>query len=161
MIGIGDKNCNLTVYIENRPPIDEYQILEDLIPAIEGELSRIGRETGNHWRKIIDLYAKLGFSLNSEGHMTWQSYRDCFLLTSASHQALLFDDHIVTEHENCTNIICGKTYAMKLLDADTLIWLDDNFAVNNAKNVIVAPYFDYRQLSNIKLEKLVSIIHSF
>ena len=158
MIGIGDKYCNLAVYIENRPPLDEYQILKGLIPAVEGELSRLGRETGNHWRKIINIYAKLGFSLNTEGYLTWQSYRDSFLLTKASRQTLLFDNHIVTEHENCTNIICGKTYAMKLLDANDLIWMDDNFALSSVQNIIVAPYFDYRQLSNVKLEKLVNII---
>jgi len=158
MIGIGDSNCKLAVYIENRPPLDAYLTLKVLMPAVEGELSKIAQETGNHWRKIINIYAKLAFALNPAVYLTWQSYRDSFLLTTESRQSLLFDDQIVTEDENCINIICGKTYAIKLLGAHNLNWLDKDFAIGPTKNIIVTPYFDYRQLSNLKLEKLVSLI---
>ncbi|MFT7184884.1 MAG: hypothetical protein ACI84K_000250 [Pseudohongiellaceae bacterium] len=158
MIGIGNEHCTLAVYIGNRPPLDEYLKLEGLVPAVEGELARIGRETGNHWRKIINIYAKLGFALNTEAYLSWQSYRDTFLLTQASRQALLFDKNIVTAREDCINLICGKTYAMNILDKDSLVWLNQDFAINASNNIIVTPYFDYRQLSNIKLEKLVTII---
>jgi len=160
MIGIGDEHCKLAVYIGNRPPLKEYQKLDGIIPVVDGELFRIGNETGNHWRKIINIYAKLGFALNSEGYLTWQSYRDSFLLTKSSRQVLLFDDHIVTEHVNCINIICGKTYAMKLIDARNLVWFDKDFAIDSSTSMIVTPYFDYRQLSNLKLEKLVNIIRN-
>ena len=57
-IGIGDLQCKLAVYIGNRPPLQEYQLRETLMPAVQGELARIGHETGNHWRKIINIYAK-------------------------------------------------------------------------------------------------------
>ncbi|PCJ44445.1 MAG: hypothetical protein COA99_06845, partial [Moraxellaceae bacterium] len=91
MIGIGDRHCQLAVYIANRPPLDEYQDRETIIPTVDGELARIGRETGNHWRKIINIYAKLGFLLDSQSFATWQNYRDSHLLTEGSAQALLFD----------------------------------------------------------------------
>jgi len=159
MIGLGDKHCNLAVYIGNRPHLDEYKTLGSLKPAGDGELIRIGRETGNHWRKIINIYAKLGFALDPGDYMTWQSYRDSFLLSKYSRQALLFDDDIVTERENCISIICGKTHAMKILNDHDLTWLDKDFAMDAAKSIIVTPYFDYRQLSNVKLEKLVNLIH--
>jgi len=159
MIGLGDKHCNLAVYIGNRPPLNEYKSLGCLKPAGDGELIRIGRETGNHWRKIINIYAKLCFSLDPADFMTWQSYRDSFLLSKHSRQALLFDDYIVTARENCISIICGKAHAMEILNNHDLIWLDKDFAVDATKTIIVTPYFDYRQLSNIKLEKLVNIIH--
>jgi len=161
MIGIGDKYYKLAVYIGNRPPLDEYESLEGLIHAVEGELSRIGRETGNHWRKIINIYAKLGFALSPEGYSTWQTYRDGFLLTKTSRQAMLFNDRILTDDENCINIICGKTHAKKLQGDNDLCWLDEDFAIDSNNRIIVTPYFDYRQLSNIKLEKLVSIIQKF
>ena len=159
MIGIGSQHFKLAVYIGNRPPLDDYQNLDCLIPALEGELARIVDETGNHWRKIINIYAKLGFSLNSEECLTWQSYRDTYLLTELSPHALLFDSKLIAVPDRCISIITGKSHANTLLDIDTLIWLDDDFAVEATKKIIVAPYFDYRQLSNIKLSKLVCIIN--
>jgi len=159
-IGIGDKHCKLAVYSANRPPLEEYLERESLIPAAEEELAMIARETGNHWRKIINIYAKLAYMLNTQQFSTWQCYRDTFLLTRKSQQALLFNNSIVTSKTETISIICGKTHAMSLLDNKTLNWIDDNFAINPTLRVIVTPYFDYRQLSNIKLEKLVEIINS-
>ena len=161
MIGIGDKHCKLTVYIGNRPPLDEYIMRENLIPAGKGELTRIGRDTGNHWRKIINIYAKLGYMLDPKYFSTWQAYRDDFLLTEESQQALLFNSSIVTNAADGINIICGKTHAMTLVDENTLQWVDSDFAINRSQRLIVTPYFDYRQLSNVKLENLMGIIGSF
>ena len=161
MIGIGDKHCKLAVYIGNRPPLDEYLMRENLIPADKGELTRIGCDTGNHWRKIINIYAKLGYMLGPKHFPTWQAYRGDFLLTQGSQQALLFNNSIVTNEADGINIICGKTHAMTLVDENSLQWIDSDFAINRSQRLIVTPYFDYRQLSNVKLEKLVGIIGSF
>jgi hypothetical protein len=158
MIGIGDKTYKLAVYIGKRPPLEEYKMLDHFMPVVEGELARIGRETGNHWRKIINIYAKLAFALNSEGCLTWQYYRDSYLLTQNSRQALLFDDKILYNSEKCISIVCGKAHAIKLLEPNQLVWLDSDFALDSSNRIIVTPYFDYRQLSNTKIEKLVSII---
>jgi len=160
MIGIGDEHCKLAIYIGNRPPLDEYLVREQLIPARGDELARIGRETGNHWRKIINIYAKLGYMLDPKNFPTWQAYRDDFLLTRESQQALLFNNAIATRAPDGIGIICGKTHAMTLVDESDLQWIDSDFAINRSLRLIVTPYFDYRQLSNVKLEKLVEIIGS-
>lgn len=158
MIGIGDEHYKLAVYIGNRPPLDEYIVREQLIPAREDELARIGRETGNHWRKIINIYAKLGYLLDPKSFATWQAYREGFLLTKGSQQALLFNKAIVTNGQDCIRLICGKTHAMTLVNEADLQWIDSDFAINRSQHLVVTPYFDYRQLSNVKLEKLVEII---
>jgi hypothetical protein len=38
--------------------------------------------------------------------------------------------------------------------------LDNDFAINRSLKIIVCPYFDYRQLSNIKIERLAELIVS-
>ncbi len=162
MIGIGDPGCNFVVYIGNRPPMDEYVARQELIPAVKGELSSIGRETGNHWRKIINIYAKLGYMLDPKGFTAWQEYRENHLLTKGSQQALLFDDCIERAEDKAVRLICGKAHATELLGdnvADSqVLWIDADFAIDPSRRLIVTPYFDYRQLSNAKLETLVSII---
>jgi len=39
-----------------------------------------------------------------------------------------------------------------------LVWLDSSFAINKEQRVIVAPYPDYRQLSNEKIAGLVELM---
>ena len=52
----------------------------------------------------------------------------------------------------------GKTYANKLGLAEQALWLNEFFAINKTTNTIVCPYFDYRQLSNIKISQLANLI---
>ena len=60
------------------------------------------------------------------------------------------------------HLIIGKTYAKLLVNATQLecelTWLDNEFAINTQHRVIVCPYFDYRQLSNIKIERLAAMM---
>jgi hypothetical protein len=58
------------------------------------------------------------------------------------------------------HVIAGKTYAAQL-DLPPLIWLDNYFAVNKEFRIIVAPYPDYRQLSNARIEYLLGLMRSF
>ena len=65
--------------------------------------------------------------------------------------------------ENKTvHIICGRTYAKKMIMDGQLsidfLWLDEEFAINFEHAVIVCPYFDYRQLSNQKIQRLSSLL---
>jgi hypothetical protein len=39
------------------------------------------------------------------------------------------------------------------------VWLDDEFAIDKEHNLIVCPYFDYRQLSNNKIIRSIAIIN--
>jgi hypothetical protein len=96
--------------------------------------------------------------LNSLGFTKWQVYRDEFLLQVESQQALLFDEEIVNCSKNSVNLICGKAHASTLIDINTLNWINADFAIDEDRRIIVCPYFDYRQLSNVKLNKLVGLI---
>ena len=62
-IGLGVQEAALQVYIANRPPLPEYEMLSKLQPMQPGDIARIAAETGNHWRKIFNVYAKLVFAL--------------------------------------------------------------------------------------------------
>ena len=172
-IGLGSPSASLKVYIQNRPPLIEYDELSSTKPMRVGEIAEIAQLTGNHWRKIFNVYAKLCFEINPLTFNRWQQYRDELLLQNHSPHALLFSPpphSLVALKNQChetthINIIMGKTYASELLklttkNAITLHWLDEHFAINKNLRLIVCPYFDYRQLSNIKITKLVALIKS-
>ncbi len=157
MIGIGDNRFSLAVYIANRPPLREYEDRSGLRAAVSGELNSIVSQTSNHWRKVFNVYAKLAFALDHRGFGTWQEYRDKCLLQKGSEQALLFGDSLLQEGR-CAHILCGKTHGLSLVDEQELQWIDDCFAINQDRKIILCPYFDYRQLSNAKLEQLRTLI---
>lgn len=172
-IGFGTCDYQIAVYIGNRPPIYEYQQLKHLTELTTGEITYIGQHCGNGWRKVFNVYAKLLYALDRDKFnfasyaSTWQQFRDGFLLQSPSRTSLLFSAPQLKSNQDNTNqkaihIIMGKTYAKSLLNTRAidieLIWLDNEFAINRSQRVIVCPYFDYRQLSNIKIEKLAELI---
>jgi hypothetical protein len=156
--GLGDENARFNVYIENRPPLDEYEQLWCIKALEQGDIANIAQQTGNHWRKIFNVYAKLVFALDAKKNSSWQSYRDDFLLSKKSEQALLFSRPDFQKQG--IHIITGRTYAQSLqLDAQ-LISIDADFQMDIKKRLLVVPYFDYRQLSNEKLMRLVGLIQS-
>ncbi len=167
-IGLGCSNFTIGVYIGNKPNMHEYQQLEFITPVIPDEINTINKACGNGWRKVFNVYAKMLYTLDkkhfgfSEFAPTWQKYRDNFLLQPNSKVALLFSAPQPTINKNSLHIICGKTYAKHLLATGQLeanfIWLDDEFAIDKTQNLIVCPYFDYRQLSNIKIDKLACLL---
>ena len=71
-----------------------------------------------------------------------------------SQEALLFSHPELNKNMDNIHIIAGKTYATAL-DLPPLIWLDSYFAINKQHRIIVAPYPDYRQLSNERIARLV------
>jgi len=167
-IGLGCTDFTIAVYIGNKPNMPEYQQLTHISPLTSGEINAINQACGNGWRKVFNVYAKLLYALDkkdflySEVAPTWQKYRDSFLLQPHSQTALLFSPPLISEAKESLHIICGKTYAKQLLTTGELIanfiWLDDKFAIDKAQNLIVCPYFDYRQLSNIKIGKLAELL---
>jgi len=166
--GLGDNKITFAVYIANTPNMPEYQNIESIMPLNKGKISAIGQACGNGWRKVFNVYAKLLYALDHKyfnyrnNASTWQQYRDYFLLQPNSHTALLFSPPSLCPLDNTVHIICGKTYAKSLLNSGELqaklIWLDDEFAIDKTNNLVVCPYFDYRQLSNIKIERLAVMI---
>jgi hypothetical protein len=168
MIGIGDTECSfLNVYIANRPPLDEYSSLEQLKPLNKHEITFIAQQTGNHWRKIFNVFAKFMFSYFTRQKIqleasSWQDYREKNLLQLGSNLRLLFTKPNL--NENVVHVIMGKQYAIDLgyhEDLHTgMLRLDSDFVIWPEKKLIVCPYFDYRQLSNIKIDRLIDLVIS-
>lgn len=160
----------IKVFMANRPPLKEYENQNELSAMKVGEIHRIAVETGNHWRKIFNVYAKFMYSLainiNDTAilkHKTWQLYRDEMLLQAGSHTqlhfgALALGQSLAIADPGCIRIVMGKTFAEPLLVNNKLTWLDKDFAINETLAIIVCPYFDYRQLSNVKIDILVDLV---
>ena len=167
-IGLGCTDFTIAVYIGNKPNMPEYQQLTHISPLTSGEINAINQACGNGWRKVFNVYAKLLYALDKKNFLysevapTWQKYRDSFLLQPHSQTTLLFTPPLISTAKESLHIICGKTYAKHLLATGQLvanfIWLDEEFAIDKTQNLVVCPYFDYRQLSNIKIEKLANLL---
>ena len=174
-IGFGSQRYRIAVYIGNQPTMVEYQQLNDITALCKDEIAHIVKQCGNGWRKVFNVYAKLLYALDqdlfsfTECAPTWQTYRDNHLLQSHGNVALLFSAPILTgkaksrhDCDNVIHIIMGKTYAKSLVNTALtmvpLTWLDEAFAINKKERLIVCPYFDYRQLSNSKIERLATLM---
>jgi len=168
MMGFGDPQAEIIVYIANRPPTADYELRQDIIAMQTGEVESIARLTGNHWRKVFNVYAKFLYELNKQSFTSWQTLRDQQLLMAGSKQALLFNHQLPSlallekgfPLNRSVHIITGKAYASTFEIRNHLIWLNNSFAISEKYRVIVCPYFDYRQLSNTKIEFLVGLIKS-
>ena len=163
MIGFGSYDFRLAIYIANRPELDSYPDQTTLIPLNPGEIDYIGKNTSNHWRKVFNVSAKFLFQLYSEhdqkqveGFDTWQDYRDQTLFQAQCQETLLFSAPQFTDRD-VIHIVAGKNYAEQL-GLQNLIWLDKYFAVSSTERLIVCPYLDYRQLSNARIDTLISLV---
>ena len=163
LIGVGVNNFSTAIYLANRPPLLEFEQLDLLRPLRVGEVKSIADQTGNHWRKIFNVYAKFLFELREgAGFSSWQSYRDERLLQADSNEALFFSPPAELDtHQRCdvgVHVVAGRGYAKALNLPAGFIWLDNYFAVNNAARIIISPYLDYRQLSNNRISTLVKLV---
>ncbi len=165
--GLGDPASQLSVYIGNTPNYLDLLELTNVRPLQLGDIAAIGQACGNGWRKVFNVYAKLVFALNMPSlvnvaqYDNWQSYRDNHLLRAKSNTSLRFTSPDLSSTGLVTHgwhIVMGKTYAQSLSLPSSLRWLDKEFALDKQAKLIVCPYFDYRQLSNIKIIRLVSLI---
>ncbi|MGS2721564.1 DUF6942 family protein [Paraglaciecola aestuariivivens] len=167
--GLGDAKALCKVYIANTPNMPCYQKLTEVQALVEGDIQAIGLACGNGWRKVFNVYAKLLYALNRPNfvslshYQNWQQFRDQALLQAGSNTSLLFSapesDHLTAKGRE-VHIVMGKGYANSLALHSDITWIDNYFAINPEKRLIVCPYFDYRQLSNAKIIQLVTIIHS-
>ena len=167
-IGFGDNDFNFAVYIANKPNMLEYHNLSTVLPLVDGEINAINQSCGNGWRKVFNVYAKLLYALDKEYFYfskqapTWQDYRDQYLLKARSKTALLFSAPRLDPSNEIVHIICGKGHAKALISNGNLnanlVWLDEEFAIDSQNKLIVCPYLDYSQLSNIKIERLAELL---
>ena len=161
--GLGDVKAGLNIYLGNRPDYQNLLQIQHIQALSPGEIAEIGLRCGNGWRKIFNVYAKLVFALpqglvnKSEPYENWQTYRDSELLQQGSATTLIFSAPKF-ESDNRLHIIMGRTYANSLQLPASLEWLDKEFAIDLDKRLIICPYFDYRQLSNNKIIRLVELI---
>ena len=160
LIGVGGEQARLAVYIANRPPLPEFSQLSTFRPMVGGEIQCIADLTGNHWRKIFNCYAKLSYSLVPKKFSSWQQLRDNQLLQSGSDEQLLFSRPLI-DKTNVIKIICGRTYFKDLNLKIDIDWMDAYFGISLPLRLIVSPYFDYRQLTNLRIEQLAGYIQRF
>lgn len=159
LVGFGDYHYRLVVCIGNRPNMPKYQNLNTLTALACGDIAHIVEATGNHWRKILNIFAKLMFQLDNSAEPTWQDYRDRILLQQGCGHALLFSSfESLPPTDETLVIIAGKSYAQSLGVFESLRPLGEGFYIDPSAKIIVTPYFDYRQLSNRKLDMLISFI---
>lgn len=158
-IGIGDQPARLIVYAPHRPPLAGYQQLNHLRPCQAGELAALVEATGNHWRKILNLYAKLLHRLEPF-EARWQDCRDQRLLQPGSATALMFSSPLWPQ-PNAWHLVMGKTYAADCaLEALPDLREYGAFRWSPTQRLILTPYFDYRALSNATLDELYRLIDS-
>ena len=65
--------------------------------------------------------------------------------------------------DNTIHLIAGRTHAKQLIQQGLgcqLHWLNEEFAIDPSSKVLVTPYFDYRQLSNEKIEFSATLLRS-
>ncbi|WP_250884174.1 hypothetical protein [Glaciecola sp. XM2] len=165
---LGDEHATFKVYIGNRP---DYMFAHHAQPYCElrtGEIDACAKQCGNGWRKVFNVYAKLVYALAAPSLLSplgnsrhqpssWQSYRDDSLLQANSKTALCFVPPNL-EALNALHLVMGKGYANTLDLPNDLAWLNHEFAISEQHSLIVCPYFDYRQLSNVKILFLVDLI---
>lgn len=160
IVGLGPTSAKIFIYIPHSPPCLHLSDLTELRPAVFGELKQIGIEAGNHWRKIINIAAKLGYAIDSDNQESWQCYRDHVLCQTISKVALLFNQQYLPNDTARVHVISGHQYSQQLTQDLELTRIGDDFACCASRNVIDSPYFDYRQLSNAKLSVLVDLVQS-
>ncbi|NMP16647.1 hypothetical protein [Thalassotalea sp. Y01] len=170
LTGFGDDDATMRVYCQNRPPLAPFDAPEGIVPLQSGDIHYIGKHTSNHWRKIFNVYAKLGFDLSTINNTSnasikeqrWQDYRDHRLLQQGSNSALLFAQQAEQlDVRQRLHIVMGKAYATNLLGEGFLqrcFWPTADIAICESRSIIVCPYFDYRQLTNEKIKILQSLI---
>lgn len=173
--GFGDEKAQFCVYLANRPAMAEYQQLDSVIALAAGDIDRIYRHCGNGWRKIFNVYAKLLFSLDKELFFyakqasSWQEFRDKRLLQKHSNTALLFSPPqfdlplagVAGQPQHNIHLIAGRTYAKQLLAEGMqaqLHWLNEEFAIDPNRKLLVTPFFDYRQLNNEKIAYTAALL---
>jgi len=171
LIGVGSRSPRIVLHIANRPPVDGFE--DDIDRALQiSEAADIIKQTGNHWRKVFSILAKISFALFDTGCKTWQEYRDTKLLTEQGFEYLCFSELKQTalttsaqqelSEERSVSLVCGFSYAQTQLDFSSLI-SHQNFEKlkwSELHYCLVTPYFDWRQLNNEMLAVVVKILAS-
>ncbi|WP_434017515.1 DUF6942 family protein [Thalassotalea sediminis] len=166
ILGLGNHQAAINVYVETAPNIPNLTDQENCRWIRKNEIHAIGQQAGNGWRKVFNVYAKVVYELATKEtcrYSSWQHYRDEQLLQQGSSFCLWlavnsneFQNKL--SHHSGLNIVMGKGYATRLNIAKQCFWLSEDFAIHQQKQLIICPYFDYRQLTNQKITYLCQLI---
>lgn len=167
LIGIGVQLPRVVLHIANRPPLVdfEHEINRSLQQA---EAADIIKATGNHWRKVFSILAKISFALFDTQCKTWQEYRDTKLLTENGFEYVCFSPLADTRsqldltNQTSVSILCGFSYAETQLDFSSLVSHQsvEKLKWSEHQQCLVTPYFDWRQLNNEMLKIVTNIIRT-
>ena len=172
LIGVGSSSPRIVLHIANRPPVDGFEVFsgDNQInrPLQVSEAASIIQQTGNHWRKVFSILAKISFALFDTSCKTWQEYRDTKLLTEQGFEYLCFSPLKQTHSQVSSikhpiiSIVCGFSYAQTQLDFDTLVAHErfEKLKWSEQYSCLVTPYFDWRQLNNEMLDVVINIVGS-
>ncbi|MBY6188662.1 hypothetical protein KUV89_18755 [Marinobacter hydrocarbonoclasticus] len=162
-VGLGCEEAQFRVHMGNRPPLSPFAEPDGVMPLLDGEIATISAAGGNGWRKVFSVFAKLCWTLappwlNRQGVPSWQAYRDGCLLQTGSDTALLFSDPV--PQPAGVQILMGKAYGLAAAARAgiELHWVDAHFAISADRRTVLCPYFDYRQLTNARIETLTALL---
>ena len=160
-VGIGSEQPRWVLCIANRPELDKFQ--HEIFTTLKlGEAAEIIHQTSNHWRKLFSIMAKISFALFETGCDTWQQYRDTKLLTAEGFETISFEPVEEVSRNAVPCIVAGFTYADTQVDLAQFLPLENDAKVlcRPGSNIVVTPYFDWRQLTNAILENVILVIEA-
>lgn len=151
IIGLGCQQPLLCLYTPHRPPLPNYQRQRGYRAANQGETAQIIAETGNHWRKILSIFAKIYCQLFCPSER-WQEVRDRRLLTRGSRTALLWQSQLLPA-EGAIHVVGGMDFAASF-ELPTLLGqpVDDEGRITAFGHCYLTPYLDYRQFPNALID---------
>ena len=159
-------NSWLFLYIQNRPPLPQFAPGCGVQPLLTGDIAAIAQQTGNHWRKVFNVLAKVLFDWIEHSFDSWQQLRDEQLLQGNDGIVMYFVDGPellhraqlnLTETTDACHWLVGEQNGMAL-SGQNLVWLNEHFAQVPGKSIWTTPYLDYRQFSNIKIEQFLALV---
>lgn len=153
----------LCLYLPHRPDMPEYAQLQHIRLLKSGDIAAIINSCGNHWRKIFVIFAKLACAIDSRG-LDWKHYMNEHLLQASGQEQLLFvsaDFCLDDADARMIHLVSGKACAESFARLPACASISEDFSINGAGNVVITPYFDYRQLSNAKIEYLLGLLNTY
>jgi hypothetical protein len=150
---IGSVKPNITLYLPNPPEVQSsfMPTAPDIVQLIE--------DNGNHWRKILTIFAKLACASDSAEAKHWKSYRDNKLLQQR--EKICFEDvlSLADDADDGWHLVAGKASWQRLgFDCEQFTPLDPQGRAFYQQRVILTPYPDYRQFPNALIEQVVSVM---
>jgi hypothetical protein len=139
---LGSEKAEIVLYLPSSP------IINPLMDKQKPDIKQIIEDNGNHWRKILTIFAKLT-CVNSQ----WRNYRDKQLLQCR--ELICFDDSLIVAKG--WHIVAGKASWARLgIDQQQFEPIDEQGRAWHKGNVLLTPYFDYRQFPNQLIKEVLS-----